>query len=160
MQNRLLARLPSSGVALAVAATVAACATHYTWDASVPLPGPIGSVCMKKALESEDDVIDVVAASPDSVAFRLRMLDRTREDSPSFSLREGDDLDGIPTLSLSTGYATGLFEPNENDQLLRARALVVSVAEKCTGERPTLGESRPCGAGEIHDLCVRERHSP
>jgi hypothetical protein len=144
---------------VAIPITLAACATHYTWEASVPLAGPIGGVCMKAALESQKDVIDIVETGPDSLAFRVKLPDRKSKDSPSFSLNEADDLDGVPSLSLSTGYSTGLFDPDEESQILRARALVVDVAEKCTGRRPTLGESRPCGTGEIHDLCVRARHS-
>lgn len=140
-----------------VAAFFGGCATHYSWQAAVPLSGSVAESCLVSALDSEKDVFDVVRTGEARFAFRLELPDVKRDDSPSFSLH-ARFRDGEPVLALSTGYAEGLFERNSNAQLLRARALVVRITEECTGRRPTLGEPQPCGAGEPHDLCVPGRY--
>ena len=109
------------------------------------------------ALAAEHDVFDIVQTGSDAFAFRLSLEGVERDDWPSFSANVSDDLDGVPTLALATGYAEGLLERDSNAQLLRARALTARITEECTGQRPSLGEPRPCGAGEYHDLCVRPR---
>ncbi len=134
------------------------CATHYSWQASVPLLGFLGEHCLVAALHSEDDVFDVIRSGEDRFAFRLRLPEVKRDDSPSFSLHEVRSLDGYPALTLSTSYAAGLFQRDSNAQLLRALSLFTKITEECTGQRPTLGEPRLCGAGEEHDLCVQGRY--
>lgn len=134
------------------------CATHYTWQAAVPLTGPVGGLCLMAALDAEDDVFDLVRTGEDSIAFRLSLPGRERKEWPAFSLEAADELRGEPALTLSTSYEEGLFQPSSNAQLIRARALVAEISEQCTGRRPTLGEPQPCGAGEYDDLCVEGRY--
>ena len=148
-------RTPATALALSVfVPALLACATDYSWEASVPVSGPVGGLCLMAALDSEEDVFDLVRSGEDRVAFLLSLPGRERKDWPGFSLHAADVLRGDPALTLSTRYAEGLFEPDSNAQLMRARALIIKVTEQCTGRRPTLGEPQPCGAGEYHDLCV------
>jgi hypothetical protein len=147
-----------SFTSIVVAALLVGCATHYTWQASVPLSGTVGEVCLRAELDAETDVFDVIQTGEDRLAFRLSLPGVDRDDSPSFSLSEVRDSDGTPALTLSTGYAEGLFQRNSNAQLLRARALVAGITEECTGQRPTLGEPHPCGAGEPRNLCILGRY--
>jgi hypothetical protein len=109
------------------------------------------------ALAAEKDVFDVVETGSDSLAFRLSLDGVEREEWPSFSVDVTTDLDGVPTLGLSTGYAEGLFERDASSQLRRARSLVARLTEECTGVSPALGKPKPCGAGAPHDLCVHGR---
>jgi hypothetical protein len=136
-----------------VAAAVAGCATHYSWRAAVPLSSFVSESCLAESLEFESDVFDVVTTGAAQFAFRLSLPDVKRADSPSFSVH-ARLRDGQASLVLSTTYPEGLFDPSSGPQRLRARALVIHIAEVCTGQRPTLGEPHACGAGEEHDLCV------
>lgn len=145
---------PSLAVPVLAAALGLHCATRYTWVATVPLPGPVEGECLMAALDSEDDVLDLVRTAQDGLEFRLRLPDRKPKDAPSFSLETGPGPTGAPALSLSTDYAEGVFEADQAVQLDRARRLVADVTEGCTGRRPRLGEAHPCGRGEKHDLCV------
>ncbi len=153
MRTRTISRTLS--ISLAPVALLLGCATHYTWQASVPIPGPVGGACLMAALDAEDDVFDLVSTGEDRVAFLLSLPDRKRKDWPGFSLHATDVLRGEPRLTLSTRYAEGMFEPDPNAQITRAGALIAKVTEQCTGRRPTLSPPEPCGAGEYHDLCVQ-----
>jgi hypothetical protein len=133
---------------------VAGCATHYTWEASVPMPGPIGALCLEAALDADERVVDVERTSSDRFEFVLLLPDVKRKDQPSFSLGITQDAGEPVTLALSTSYEKGLFARDPDIQISRARGLVADVTEACTGKRPKLGDSYPCGRGESHNLCV------
>jgi hypothetical protein len=112
---------------------------------------------MAEALAAEPDVFDVAETGLEQFAFRMQMPNVSREDSPSFSLHRTRDSHGDPALTLATSYAEGTFSSG-GTQRARAGDLILSVAELCTGRRPTLGEPEPCGAGEPHDLCILGRY--
>jgi hypothetical protein len=145
---------PHAFATVVLATLLTGCATHYSWEASVPVSGPVGRICLAAALDSEDDVFDVLHSGEDRLAFRLSLPGVKRDDLPLFSLGDARSPDGTSVLTLSTTYAEGLFRRDSNAQLMRARALVTRITEECTGRRPTLGEPQPCGAGELQDLCV------
>jgi hypothetical protein len=142
-------------------AAVAGCSTSNSFSAEVALPGPVGGLCMLAALDSEQDVHDLVRTGQDSVAFRLALPGVKPKHRPSFALALERDVDGAPLLTLSTRYETGTFASDRSAgdpsaALERATGLAGQVTESCTGHAPTFGDTRPCGT-EVEDLCVRGR---
>lgn len=132
------------------------CSTPYSWQASVAVNESLGTQCLEKALAAQSDVFDVVATGRGGYALRLEIPGRDREDAPSLSITQGTDFDELPTLEVSTSYATGLFEDDRANQILLQRAgeLAAQLTEECTGERIQLGITRPCGRGSVTNLCV------
>lgn len=143
----------AAGIALALAS---GCSTAYSWHASVAVNESLGTHCLESALAAESDVFDVVDTGRGGFALRLEIPGRDRADAPSISITQSTDFDDLPTLEVATSYATGLFEDDRANQILlqRASELAAQLTEECTGERIRLGLTRPCGRGEVTDLCV------
>jgi hypothetical protein len=150
--SRSLATCRTAALCLATTLLVA-CGTTYSWRASVPLHDAVGESCMSKVLAEQDDVFAVAHTGVEQYAFRLRLPDQDDDDAHSFSLHRTRDNNGDPALTLATSYDESFFS-DSIDLRERARELIVTITETCTGLKPELASPHPCGAGEEHDLCL------
>jgi hypothetical protein len=144
-------------VVLGVLSLSIGCVTARTFNAEVDLSIPVDPICVAKALAAEKDVKEVEKTGEVSFAFQLEEPDTARKNWPAFGLVQGVDAEGAPMLLLTTTFDVGFFETRSENRIARARAIISAVTEACTGVAPTLGATRPCGAGEPHILCAEGR---